>query len=157
VSDKTIRGGPSFEEESTIVTVAEPQEAARLATTVALAYLASAVKDGLLGLSAYVGLMVMRQVMEDELARHVGPKDARLAEPTANSYGTTTLAAELDEAAKASGARRCPGAGRATEGAVAEVMARDLSGFDLAAFMGGTLLAPPLEPSESAVVQVSSP
>ena len=50
------------------MTVAEPEEAAPLAglpleATVALADLASAVKDGLLGSCADVGLMVMAQVM----------------------------------------------------------------------------------------------
>lgn len=67
-----------------VVTVAEPEEAARLAglpleATVALADLASAVKDGLLGFCADVGLMVMAQVMADELTRRTGPKHARLA------------------------------------------------------------------------------
>ena len=45
----------------------------------ALADLASAVKDGLLGFCADVGLMVMGQVMEDELTRRIGPKHAKLA------------------------------------------------------------------------------
>ena len=61
-----------------VVTVAEPEEASQLAgipleATVALADLARAVKDGLLGFCADVGLMVMRQVMDDELARRIGP------------------------------------------------------------------------------------
>ncbi len=50
-----------------VVTVAEPEEAAQLAglpleATVAFADLADAVKDGLLGFCADVGLMVMYQV-----------------------------------------------------------------------------------------------
>ena len=62
-----------------VVTVAEPEEAAQLAglpleATVAFADLADAVKDGLLGFCADVGLMVMYQVMEDELTRRIGPK-----------------------------------------------------------------------------------
>ena len=78
-----------------VVTVAEPKEAAQLAglpleATVALADLANAVKDGLLGFCADVGLMVMYQVMEDELTRRIGPKHARLPERTANWHGTTT-------------------------------------------------------------------
>lgn len=78
-----------------VVTVAEPEEAARLAglpleATVALADLASAVKDGLLGFCADVGLMVMAQVMADELTRRIGPKHARLAGREANWHGTTT-------------------------------------------------------------------
>jgi hypothetical protein len=72
-----------------VVTVAEPEEAAHLAglpleATVALADLASAVKDGLLGFCADVGLMVMRQVMEDELTRRIGPKHARMPGRVAN-------------------------------------------------------------------------
>jgi putative transposase len=78
-----------------VVTVAEPEEPAHLAdvpleATVALADLASAVKDGLLGFCADVGLMVMRQVMDDELTRRVGPKHVKLAARTANWHGTTT-------------------------------------------------------------------
>jgi putative transposase len=78
-----------------VVTVAEPEEAAQLAglpleATIALADLAGAVKDGLLGFCADVGLLVMRQVMDDELTRRIGPKHARLAERTANWHGTTT-------------------------------------------------------------------
>ena len=77
-----------------VVTVAEAEEAARLAglsleATVALADLAGAVKDGLLGFCADVGLMVMRQVMEDELTRRIGAKNARLAGREANWHGTT--------------------------------------------------------------------
>ena len=78
-----------------VVTVAEPKEAAQLAglpveATVALADLRTAVKDGLLGFCADVGLVVMYQVMEDELTRRIGPKHARLPERTANWHGTTT-------------------------------------------------------------------
>ncbi len=76
------------------MTVAEAEEAARLAglsleATVALADLAGAVKDGLLGFCADVGLLVMRQVMEDELTRRIGAKNARLAGREANWHGTT--------------------------------------------------------------------
>ena len=78
-----------------VVTVAEPEEAAQLAglplqATVALADLAAAVKDGLLGMCVDVGLMVMAQVMDDELTRRIGPKHAKLAERSANWHGTTT-------------------------------------------------------------------
>ena len=78
-----------------VVAVADPGEAAQLAgfpleATVALADLANAVKDGLLGFCADVGLMVMYQVMEDELTRRIGPKHARRPERTANWHGTTT-------------------------------------------------------------------
>ena len=78
-----------------VVTVAEPEEVAQLAgvpleATVALADLAAAVKDGLLGMCVDVGLMVMAQVMDDELTRRIGPKHAKLAERSANWHGTTT-------------------------------------------------------------------
>ena len=72
-----------------VVTVAEAEEAARLAglpleTTTALADPAVAVKDGLLGFCADIGLMVMRQVMEDELTRRIGAKNASLPGREAN-------------------------------------------------------------------------
>jgi putative transposase len=78
-----------------VVTVAEPEEVAQLAglaleATVALADLATAVKDGLLAMCADVGLMVMAQVMEDELTRRIGPKHAKLIARTANWHGSTT-------------------------------------------------------------------
>ncbi len=78
-----------------VVTVAEPEEAARLAglsheATVALADVAGAVKEGLLGFCADVGLVVMRQLMDAELTSRIGPKHAKLAERTGNWHGTTT-------------------------------------------------------------------
>jgi putative transposase len=186
-----------------VVAVPEPEEAAQLAglpleATVALADLASAVKDGLLGFCADVGLMVMRQVMDDELVRRIGPKHARLPGRTAHWHGTTTgsvvlgsrllsverprgrgvdgeeitldswavfssrdlldqltaervlagvatrrhadvsepLTAEIDDKAKGTGrssvSRRWK---QATEAALAEVMARDLSALDVAVVM----------------------
>jgi len=62
-----------------VVTVAAPEEASRLdglpiGATVALADLAAALKDGMLGFCADAGLLVMRQVMEDELTRRAGPR-----------------------------------------------------------------------------------
>jgi hypothetical protein len=83
-----------------VVTVAEPEEAARLAglpleATVGLAGVADAVKDGLLGFCADVGLVVMRQLMEAELTARIGPKHAKLADRTANWHGTTTGPAVL--------------------------------------------------------------
>ena len=185
------------------VAAAEPEDARNLAglpveATVALGDLAGAVKDGLLGFCADVGLMVMYQVMEDELTRRIGPKHARIPGRTANWHGTTTgavalggrllsverprgrttngheveldswtvfsskdlldqltaervlagvatrrhaevsepLSSEIDEQAKGTGrssvSRRWK---RATEAAVAELMARDLSGVEAAAFM----------------------
>ncbi|MGH8936588.1 MAG: IS256 family transposase, partial [Acidimicrobiia bacterium] len=78
-----------------IVTVAEPEEAARLAglpleATVALADVAGAVREGLLGFCADVGLVVMRQLMDAELTDRIGPKHARLPGRSANWHGTTT-------------------------------------------------------------------
>jgi hypothetical protein len=78
-----------------VVSVAEPEQAGRLEglpveAAVALADLASAVKDGLLGFCADVGLIVMHQVMEDELTRRIGPKHARIPGRTANWHGMTT-------------------------------------------------------------------
>ncbi|HEX2063053.1 MAG TPA: IS256 family transposase [Acidimicrobiales bacterium] len=83
-----------------VVTVAEPEEAARLAglpleATVALADVAGVVKEGLLGFCADVGLVVMRQLMEAELTARIGPKHAKLADRTANWHGTTTGPAVL--------------------------------------------------------------
>jgi putative transposase len=186
-----------------VVTVAEPEEAARLAglpveATVALADVAGAVKDGLLGFCADVGLVVMRQLMDAELTRRIGPKHAKLPERTGNWHGTTTgpavmggrtvsverprgrttegreieldtwavfsstdlltqlvcermlagvatrrhvdvaepLGADVDERARGTGrssvSRRWK---RATEAALAELMARDLSGLDVAVVM----------------------
>ena len=185
------------------VATAEPEEARNLVgrpveATVALTDLAGAVKEGLLGFCADVGLMVMYQVMEDELTRRIGPKHARIAERTANWHGSTTgavalggrllsverprgrttdgheveldswavfsskdlldqltaervlagvatrrhadvsepLSAEIDDKARGTGrssvSRRWK---RATEDALAELMARDLSGLEAAAFM----------------------
>jgi transposase-like protein len=78
-----------------VVTVAEPEEAARLAglpleATVALRDVAGAVKEGLLGFCADVGLVVMRQLMDAELTRRIGPKHAKLPGRTAYWHGTTT-------------------------------------------------------------------
>ncbi|HEX2042462.1 MAG TPA: transposase [Acidimicrobiales bacterium] len=186
-----------------VVTVAEPEEAARLAdlsleATVALADVAGAVKEGLLGFCADVGLVVMRQLMDAEMARRIGPKHAKLPGRAANWHGTTTgpvvmggrtvpverprgrttegaeveldtwavfssedlltqlvcermlagvatrrhadvaepLGAEVDERARgtgrSSGSRRWK---RATEAALAELMARDLSSLDVAVVM----------------------
>jgi putative transposase len=78
-----------------VVTVAEPEEAARLGglsleATVALAEVASAVKEGLLGFCADVGLTVMAQMLHTEMTERVGAKHAKLADRTANWHGTTT-------------------------------------------------------------------
>jgi hypothetical protein len=83
-----------------VVTVAEPEEARRLAglsleATIALSDVAGAIKDGLLGMCADVGLVVMRQMMDAELTARIGPKHAKLAGREANWHGTTTGQAVL--------------------------------------------------------------
>lgn len=186
-----------------VVSVAEPEEAANLAglplaATVALADLADAVREGLLGFCADVGLVVMRQMLDSEMTERVGPKHAKLPGRAANWHGTTIgpvvlggrevsverprgrtvdgheveldswavfssrdllnqltvermlagvatrrhadvdppLGAELDARSKATGrssvSRRWK---RATEAAMGELMARDLSGLDVAVVM----------------------
>jgi putative transposase len=185
-----------------VVDVAEV-ETANLAglpldATVALADLAGAVKEGLLGFCADVGLMVMAQMLEAEMAARVGPKHAKLPGRQANWHGTTEgsvvlggrevtvtrprgrsvggkeieldswyafssrdlldqltvermlagvatrrhvdvaepLSSEVESMAKATGrssvSRRFK---RATEAALAELMARDLSGLEVAVIM----------------------
>jgi putative transposase len=78
-----------------VVTVAEPAEAAGLAglpveATVALADVAGAIKEGLLGFCADVGLVVMREVMEAELTERIGPKHAKIPGRTTSRHGMTT-------------------------------------------------------------------
>ena len=169
-----------------------------LEATVALADLAGVVKEGLLGMCADVGLMVMAQMLDAEMTARVGPKHARILGRQANWHGSTSgpvvlggrqvtvsrprgrtvegteieleswaafsskdlldrlttermlagvatrrhvdvaepLSAEIESAAKATGrssvSRRFK---RATEVALAELMARDLSGLDVAVIM----------------------
>jgi putative transposase len=185
-----------------VVSVAEV-ETANLAglpfeATVALADAAGAVKEGLLGFCADVGLMVMAQMMNAEMTARVGPKNAKIPGRQANWHGTTTgpvvlggrqlsvtrprgrtveekeieldiwtafsskdlldrltvermlagvatrrhvdvaepLGADVETAAKATGrssvSRRFK---RATEAALGELMARDLSGLEVAVIM----------------------
>ncbi len=80
-----------------VVNVAQAEEAARLAdlpleATVALAEVAGAIKDGLLAFASATGLVVMRQMMEAELAEAIGPKHAKIGadERVGNWHGTTT-------------------------------------------------------------------
>jgi transposase-like protein len=61
-----------------------------LEATVALVDLAGAVKEGLLGFCADVGLMVMAQMLDVEMTARVGPKHAKIADRQANWHGTTT-------------------------------------------------------------------
>ena len=169
-----------------------------LEATVALADLAGAVKEGLLGMCADVGLMVMAQMLDAEMTARVGPKHAKIPGRQANWHGTTKgpvvlggreltvsrprgrtlyeteieletwaafsskdlldrltvermlagvatrrhvdvaepVSSQVESAAKATGrssvSRRFK---RATEAALAELMARDLSGLDVAVIM----------------------
>ena len=185
-----------------VVNVAEVETAylagLSLEATVALADLAGAVKEGLLGMCADVGLMVMAQMFDAEMIARVGPKHAKIPGRQANWHGTTKgavvlggrevtvtrprgrtvdeteveletwaafsskdlldrlttermlagvatrrhvdvaepLSGQVEAAAKATGrssvSRRFK---RATEAALAELMARDLSGLDVAVIM----------------------
>ena len=76
-----------------VVSVAEVETAnlagLPLEATVALADLAGAVKDGLLGFCADVGLMVMDQMLEAEMTARIGPKHAKIPGRQANWHGTT--------------------------------------------------------------------
>jgi transposase-like protein len=60
-----------------------------LEATVVLADLAGAVKEGLLGFCADVGLMVMAQMLDAEMTARVGPKHAKVADRQANWHGST--------------------------------------------------------------------
>jgi transposase-like protein len=78
------------------VTVAEAQEAARLAdlpleATVALAEVAGAIKDGLLAFASATGLVVMHQMMQAEMTERIGVKHAKIpaATRTGNWHGST--------------------------------------------------------------------
>ena len=78
-----------------VVSVEEPEEAARLAdlpleATVALADLATSIKEGLMAFVSSTGLVVLRQLLEAEMASKVGPKHAKLPDRDANWHGTTT-------------------------------------------------------------------
>ncbi len=185
-----------------VVNVAEVETAnlagLGLEATVALADLAGAVKEGLLGFCADVGLMVMAQMLDAEMTSRVGPKHAKIPGRQANWHGSTKgpvvlggremtvsrprgrtvegaeieleswaafsskdlldrltvermlagvatrrhvdvaepLSERVETAAKATGrssvSRRFK---RATEAALAELMARDLSGLDVAVIM----------------------
>jgi transposase-like protein len=77
-----------------VVNVAEV-ETANLAglgfeASVALVDVAGAVKDGLLGFCADVGLMVMAQMFDAEMTARVGPKHAKIADRAANWHGSTS-------------------------------------------------------------------
>ena len=60
-----------------------------LEAKVAFAGLAGAVKEGLLGSCADVGLVVMAQMLEEEMAARFGSKHAKILGRQANWHGTT--------------------------------------------------------------------
>ncbi|MFT3854541.1 MAG: IS256 family transposase [Ilumatobacteraceae bacterium] len=74
--------------------ITTPQAAGELAglpleATVAMADVAVAMREGLLALSTAAGLVVMRQMLDAELAGIVGAKHAKLDERVGNWHGTT--------------------------------------------------------------------
>ncbi len=78
-----------------VVKITTPAHAPMLAdlpfeATVMLADVAGAMRDGLLAFSAAAGLVVMRQMLDAELASIVGPKHAKLPDRVGNWHGTTT-------------------------------------------------------------------
>jgi len=78
-----------------VVTVAEPEEAARLTdlpleATIAMADVAGAIKDGLLAFASAAGLVVMFKMMEAELTERIGPKHARIELREGNWHGSAT-------------------------------------------------------------------
>lgn len=79
-----------------VVKITTPSVAASVAglpleATVAMADVASAMREGLLAFSAAAGLVVMRQMLDAELASIVGAKHAKIGgERVGNWHGTTT-------------------------------------------------------------------
>ena len=78
-----------------VVSVAEPAAAARLANlpfeaSVAMADVATTIRDGLLAFAGATGLVVMHQMMEAELTAQIGPKHARLPARAGNRHGSTS-------------------------------------------------------------------
>jgi hypothetical protein len=78
-----------------VVKITTPQAAANVAglamqATVAMADVASAMREGLLAFSTAAGLVVMRQMLDAELESIVGTKHAKLDERVGNWHGTTT-------------------------------------------------------------------
>ena len=75
--------------------VPEPVAAARVASlpaevTVAMEEVAGRVKDGLLAFSVATGLVVVRELLDAEITRLVGPKHAKQPGRTASRHGVTT-------------------------------------------------------------------
>jgi transposase-like protein len=66
------------------------REGLPFAATVAMADVAEAMRDGLLAFATSAGLVVMRQMLDAELAGIVGAKHAKLDDRVGNWHGTTT-------------------------------------------------------------------
>jgi len=79
-----------------VVKIATPDAGAELAglpleATVAMADVAAAMREGLLAFSTAAGLVVLQQMLTEELASILGPKQAKVgAERVGNWHGTTT-------------------------------------------------------------------
>ena len=92
----TLRKGTTVKKKVAVVSVADAEEAARLAelpleATVALAEVAGAIKDGLLAFASAAGLVVMHQMMQAELTEAIGVKHAKIgaADRVGNWHGST--------------------------------------------------------------------
>ena len=78
-----------------VLAVPEPVAAARVASlpaevTVAMEEVAGRVKDGLLAFSVATGLVVVRELLDAEITRLVGPKNAKQPGRTASRHGVTS-------------------------------------------------------------------
>ncbi len=78
-----------------VVSVAEPEEAARVAglpleATIAPGDVTSSIKEGLMAFVSSTGLVVLHQLLQAEMTERIGPKHAKLPDRQANWHGTTT-------------------------------------------------------------------
>jgi putative transposase len=78
-----------------VITLAEREEAARLAglsgeVTLALADVASSVREGLLAMCCAAGLAVLSEIMQAEMVAKLGPKGKHLPERVATRHGSAT-------------------------------------------------------------------
>lgn len=78
-----------------LITVADREEVARLAglsgeVNVALADVASTLREGLLAMSCAAGLAVMSEVMQAELTDRIGPKGKHVTDRIGTRHGSTT-------------------------------------------------------------------
>jgi putative transposase len=92
--DNPHRKGTTVKKKVPVITVAESEEAARLAelpleASVALADVLGSIKNGLFGMCADVGLVVLHELMVAELTHRIGPKHAKIPGREANWHGST--------------------------------------------------------------------